>query len=96
MTKDIAYYMIQNYNFIAEYVPPRDDNQSGYYFGVVEELPGCHAISSTMVDLLKDIEEVKIAYFESRIVNGDLIPEPGDMSQRRPTKVRIRIEGSTL
>jgi len=55
MNRDITYYMTLNYNFIAEYVPARDGNQSGYYFGVIEELPGCHAISSTMVDLLKDI-----------------------------------------
>lgn len=95
MNQDISYYMTLNYNFIAEYIPPRDGNQSGYYFGVIEELPGCHAISSTMVDLLKEIEEVKKVYFGSRLMKGEFIPEPGDMSQRRPTTVRIRIEEST-
>lgn len=46
-----------------------------------------------MVKLLKEIEVVKKEYFESRLKNKEFIPEPGDMSQRRPSHVRIQIKG---
>lgn len=92
MSKDIAYYMTRSYNFICEYIP-ESNNRLGYYLGLIEELPGCHAFGSTMVDMLKEIEIVKKEYFESRLKNKQAIPEPGDMSQRRPTHLIIQIRG---
>ncbi|MFE6797606.1 type II toxin-antitoxin system HicB family antitoxin [Paenibacillus chitinolyticus] len=92
MSKDITYYMTRSYTFISEYIP-ESNNRSGYYFGLVEELPGCHAFGTTMVKMLKEIEVVKKDYFESRLKNKEFIPEPGDMSQRRPSRVRIQIRG---
>ncbi|MBP1991513.1 type II toxin-antitoxin system HicB family antitoxin [Paenibacillus eucommiae] len=94
MSKDIAYYMTRSYNFISEYIP-ESNNHSGLYFGLVEELPGCHAFGTTMVKMLKEIEVVKKNYFESRLKNKEFIPEPGDMIMRRPSRVRIQIRGLT-
>ncbi|MBP1994357.1 type II toxin-antitoxin system HicB family antitoxin [Paenibacillus eucommiae] len=95
MSKDIAYYMTRSYNFISECIP-ESNNRSGYYIGLVEELPGCHAFGTTMLELLKEIEVVKKEYFQSRLKNKEFIPEPGDMSQRRPSHLRIQIRGVAI
>ena len=95
MSKDIVYYMTRSYNFVAEYVPESND-RSGYYFGLIEELPGCHAFGASIIDLFKEIEIAKNVYFESRLKNSEFIPEPGDMSERRPPpdkKIRVQISG---
>jgi len=91
VSKDIAYYMTRSYNFISEYIPESND-RSGYYFDLVEELPGCHAFGTTMVKMLKEIEVVKKEYFEFRLKNKEFIPEPGDMSQCRPSRMKIQIK----
>ncbi|CAM4511075.1 putative RNase H-like HicB family nuclease [Paenibacillus endophyticus] len=95
MSKDIAYYMTRSYNFISEYIP-ESNNRTGYYFGLIEELPGCHAFGTTMVKMLKEIEVVKKEYFESRLKNNQFIPEPCDMSQRRPSHLSIQIRGVNI
>ncbi|MBB6671312.1 type II toxin-antitoxin system HicB family antitoxin [Cohnella nanjingensis] len=95
MNKDIAYYMARSYNFIAEYVP-ESNNRSGYYFGLIEELPGCHAFGASFVEMLKSIEYVKKVYFESRLKNSEYIPEPGDISLRHPPSIRIQISGDGI
>ncbi|WP_308635801.1 type II toxin-antitoxin system HicB family antitoxin [Paenibacillus silvisoli] len=100
MKKDITYYMSIsfNYNLIAEFVL-EDNNQSGYFFGLIEELPGCHAIGSSYVEMLKTMESVKKFYFESKLEKSEFIPEPGDISLRRPSpneKVRVQIRGSVI
>ncbi|GGD60222.1 type II toxin-antitoxin system HicB family antitoxin [Paenibacillus nasutitermitis] len=94
MSKDLAYYMTQNYNAITEYIPKNHNNHSDYYFGLIEELPGCHAFGNTMIELLKEIEVVKKKYFELRLKDGEFIPESGDMSLRRPSRVRVRLLGT--
>jgi predicted RNase H-like HicB family nuclease len=97
MKNDISFYMARSfsYNLIAEFVP-EGNNQSGYFFGLIEELPGCHAVGASYVEMLKSMETVKKDYFESRLMASEFIPEPGDLSLRRPPpgeKIRVQIRG---
>lgn len=72
-SKDIANYMTRSYNFIFEYIP-ESNNRSGYYFGLVEELPGCHAFATTMAKMLKEIEVVKKEYSNHGLKTRNLYP----------------------
>lgn len=92
--KNIVHYMQLDYNVITEYVPNSPLSDTPFYFGLIEELPGCHAFGTSMKELLQELERVKRKIIESRLENDEDIPDPGDTSQRRPTRVRVMISGT--
>ncbi|MFD2614995.1 type II toxin-antitoxin system HicB family antitoxin [Paenibacillus gansuensis] len=90
---NIEHYMRLSYNIITEFVADSPFTSEPYYFGLIEELPDCHAFGNDMPSLLKELQRIKEQMIESRLANGEFIPEPGDLSLRRPSRVRVMLYG---
>ncbi|MBA2941036.1 hypothetical protein HZF08_22390 [Paenibacillus sp. CGMCC 1.16610] len=56
-TKDISYYMTLPYNMIVEIV----ESNPPFYFGTIQELPGCFANGKTEIELREKMEKPKIS-----------------------------------
>ncbi|UJF35541.1 type II toxin-antitoxin system HicB family antitoxin [Paenibacillus hexagrammi] len=95
----ITYFMGLSYQINMEYI---QNNLQPYYFGTIEELPGCVAHGKTEEELMLRLTKAKKKYFED-LFNKDIkIPEPGDMELRdwdrslpRSSRVRVKIKGWT-
>lgn len=83
------------------------DESGDYYFGYFLELEGCQSDGESYEELLKNLEEAKQGWLESKLEYGDSIPEPfnefsGKINIRMPKSlhqkltIEAKIEGISL
>ena len=68
--KDIQYYLALPYTVVLR----RDEERD--YVARIEELPGCSTHGKSPQEALENLEEVKSAWIEDCLEQGDPIPEP--------------------
>lgn len=68
--KDAEYYLCLPYTVVMR----RDED--GDYVARIDELPGCATHGKSPKEALENLEEVKRAWIEDCLKQGDTIPEP--------------------